>query len=200
MESDIPGKIVEINGPVIKGSGLKKAFIGEQLLVGKEKLPGEVIRASTDSALIQVYEDTQGLTIGEDLFLTGTPLSVELGPGLVGSIFDGLQRPLNLMAQKNHYIERGSTASALDTKTRWRFVPAVKNGDIVEALDIIGTVQETEAFTHRIMLPHAAGGTVTFIAEKNELVVLFENFKKTNQDAVYILLNDLIQKKTDNNK
>ena len=100
------GRITEINGPLVKGTGLASAFLGEQVSVGKIALPGEVIRASRETAVIQVYEDTAGLCAGEEIILSGHPLSVELAPGLVGSIFDGLQRSLRAMAQSSPFIEK----------------------------------------------------------------------------------------------
>lgn len=164
MKNDQTGIIIEVNGPVVKGAHCEQAFIGEQVIVGNLKLPGEVIRSSIDSTVIQAYEDTSGLTIGEPIVLTGHPLSVELGPGLVGSIFDGLQRPLASMAEDNSFIERGRSDCALSREKKWHFVPAYKNGDAVKGYDVIGTVKETEAFTHKILVPHECTGTLTFIA------------------------------------
>ncbi|HEY1405889.1 MAG TPA: V-type ATP synthase subunit A, partial [Spirochaetota bacterium] len=107
------GIITEINGPVVHGSGIADAFIGEQVFVGTEELQGEVIRSSVETAVIQVYEDTTGLVTGEKLRCTGEALSVELGPGLIGSIYDGLQRPLVDMAGSSPFIHRGESHHAL---------------------------------------------------------------------------------------
>ncbi|MGL4370266.1 MAG: V-type ATP synthase subunit A, partial [Spirochaetota bacterium] len=155
--------IIEINGPIVKGSGLADAFLGEQVSVGKMKLPGEVIRASRDAAVIQVYEDTAGLMIGEEIVLSGHALSVELGPGLAGAIFDGLQRPLRAMSQDNPFIERGRSDIPLPRGRKWHFIPSMQKGSAIHSLDIIGTVKETEAFTHRIMIPRGIEGSLSFI-------------------------------------
>jgi V/A-type H+-transporting ATPase subunit A len=161
------GTVVEINGPVVKGTGLAGAFIGEQLRVGEADLPGEVIRASRETAVIQVYEDTTGLSIGEKIIRTGEPLSVELGPGLIGSIYDGLQRPLTDMAAKDPFIRRGASSPALSRDRLWRFVPAVEQGAMIGPNSIIGTVRETEAFTHRILSPRKSG-TAKWIADEGD--------------------------------
>ena len=165
MPDSREGRVIEINGPVVKGSGLSGAAIGEQVLVGEHNLPGEVIRASEDSAVIQVYEDTAGLVTGDRITATGEPLSVELGPGLIGSIYDGLQRPLSVMAQNSPFITKGTAASPLSREKKWRFVPAVKEGDVVEEGAILGTVRETEAFTNRIMAIGAYGRVTSIAAE-----------------------------------
>jgi V/A-type H+/Na+-transporting ATPase subunit A len=170
MDNRPEGFVTEINGPVVKGSGLSDAFIGEQIHVGNAGLPGEVIRASRESAVIQVYEDTAGLSVGEKLIHTGEPLSVELGPGLIGSIFDGLQRPLQRMADSDAFIQRGHKDFPLSRDCLWHFVPCVKNGDEIPRITIIGTVRETEAFTHRIMSPYVSG-TVTEIAAEGDYSV-----------------------------
>jgi V/A-type H+/Na+-transporting ATPase subunit A len=170
METSHNGIITEINGPVVKGSGLADAFIGEQVHVGNAELPGEVIRASRETAVIQVYEDTTGLSIGEKISRTGKPLSVELGPGLIGSIFDGLQRPLVLMAGENPFIQRGSIHHPLSREKRWHFIPCVTKGEPLQANAIIGTVRETEAFTHRILSPRIPG-TVRDIANEGDYYI-----------------------------
>lgn len=164
------GIITEINGPVIKGSGLPSAFIGEQIIAGDAGLRGEVIRASIDNVVIQMYEDTAGLTTGEPITGTGEALSVELGPGLIGSIYDGLQRPLSIMAGSDPFIRRGVNPQPLSRETRWNFVPSVRKGDIIEPYSVIGTIRETDAFTHRVLSP-AIKGTVGFIAGEGEYTV-----------------------------
>jgi V/A-type H+-transporting ATPase subunit A len=165
------GTIIEINGPVVKGVGIPDAFIGEQILVGELRLPGEVIRSSRDQAVIQVYEDTAGLSIGDTLFLTGQPLSVELGPGLIGSIYDGLQRPLVRMAKDRPFIERGRSDRALDETLTWHFIPSMNEGDQTDSCAILGTVKETEAFTHRIVLPPGIKGKILFIAKEGDYTI-----------------------------
>jgi V/A-type H+-transporting ATPase subunit A len=164
------GIITEINGPVVRGSGLEYAAIGEQILVGEAALPGEVIRASRESTVIQVYEDTTGLMTGEKLVATGSPLSVELGPGLIGSIYDGLQRPLTRMADDSSFIQRGLALSPLSRTARWHFVPSLREGDDIEEYAILGTVQESAAFVHRIMGP-GVRGKVTAIAREGDYTI-----------------------------
>ena len=164
------GIITEINGPVVKGSGLSSAFIGEQVITGDAGLRGEVIRASIETVVIQMYEDTAGLTIGEPIRCTGEALSVELGPGLIGSIYDGLQRPLSIMSQSDPFIRRGVNPPPLSRESRWKFVPDVKTGDRIEPYSVVGTIRETEAFTHRVLSP-AIEGTVSFIADEGEYSV-----------------------------
>jgi V/A-type H+-transporting ATPase subunit A len=131
--------------------------------VGAESLRGEIIRLEGDEAVIQVYEDTTGLTLGESVENTEAPLSVELGPGLLASIYDGVQRPLPvLLALSGDFIGRGITAPGLDRSKKWQFVPAVKTGDVVTGGDVIGTVKEFQ-FEHRVLVPPLARGTVTEI-------------------------------------
>ncbi|MGB9732750.1 MAG: V-type ATP synthase subunit A, partial [Candidatus Micrarchaeales archaeon] len=122
--------------------------------VGEAKLIGEVIQLRGEKAVIQVYEETSGLRPGEPVATTGKPLSVELGPGLLASIYDGIQRPLDAIAAKaGDFITRGIEASALDKRKKWKFVPMKKKGDRVSEGEIIGYVQETELIKHYIMVP-----------------------------------------------
>ncbi len=134
--------------------------------VGEEGLIGEVIRLTGDSASIQVYEDTAGIRPGEKVENTGTPLSAELAPGLVTSIFDGIQRPLTIIKESSgDFIKRGVVAAAIDKKKKWKFVPSVRRGDQVEEGDIVGVVQETPIAEHRILCPVGYSGVVTDIEE-----------------------------------
>jgi V/A-type H+-transporting ATPase subunit A len=159
----ITGTIVRISGPVIIARGMKGSKMYDVVKVGSEALRGEIIRLESDEAVIQVYEDTTGLLVGEAVENTGLPLSVELGPGLLSSIYDGVQRPLPVLMEKSgDFIARGIYAPGLDRQKRWEFVPAVQKGDRVESGDIIGTVAEFH-FEHRILVPHGAAGTVTEI-------------------------------------
>ncbi len=159
----ITGTILRISGPVIIARGMKGSKMYDVVKVGDEALRGEIIRLEGEEAVIQVYEDTTGLMVGEPVVNTEQPLSVELGPGLLSSIYDGVQRPLPvLMELSGDFIARGIYAPGLDREKKWDFSPAVKKGDNVIPGDIIGTVKEFH-FEHRILVPHGAAGTVTGI-------------------------------------
>jgi V/A-type H+-transporting ATPase subunit A len=163
------GAIHGVTGPVVVAKGLPAARLYNVVEVGHACLAGEVIRLDGPNAVIQVYEDTSGLTAGEPVTDTREPLQVELGPGLLGSIFDGTQRPLTVLARVGEHawgrpmIPRGLSAPALDRERGWEFKPAVRVGDPVGAGDTLGTVQETAQFTHRILVPPGVAGTVTDI-------------------------------------
>jgi V/A-type H+/Na+-transporting ATPase subunit A len=160
----ITGTILRISGPVIIARGMKGSKMYDVVKVGDEALRGEIIRLEGEEAVIQVYEDTTGLMIGEPVVNTEQPLSVELGPGLLASIYDGVQRPLPvLMQMSGDFIARGIYAPGLNREKKWEFVPTVKAGDKVITGDIIGTVKEFH-FEHRILVPHGAAGTVSDIA------------------------------------
>jgi len=166
----ITGTILRISGPVIIARGMKGSKMYDVVKVGDEALRGEIIRLEGEEAVIQVYEDTTGLMIGEPVVNTELPLSVELGPGLLSSIYDGVQRPLPvLMQMSGDFIARGIYAPGLNREKKWEFVPTVKAGDKVVAGDIIGTVKEFH-FEHRILVPHGAAGTVTDIAAGSFMV------------------------------
>ncbi len=155
------GRIVKVAGPLVVAEGLTDAKMYDVVRVGKERLVGEVIVLDGDLASIQVYEETAGLGVGDPVEGTGEPLSVELGPGLIGSIYDGIQRPLEAIQKKwGAYIRRGVEAPALPRAAKWRFVPTVKKGDSVSEGDIIGTVQETTLVVHKIMIPPGMSGTI----------------------------------------
>jgi len=159
----IQGTISRISGPVIIARGMKGSKMYDVVKVGEEALRGEIIRLEGADAVIQVYEDTTGLTLGETVENTEKPLSVELGPGLLSSIYDGVQRPLpELLKICGDFIARGISAPGLDRQKKWEFVPSVKTGDTVTAGDILGTVKEFH-FEHRILVPHHGSGTVTDI-------------------------------------
>ncbi|MHB0976413.1 MAG: V-type ATP synthase subunit A [Candidatus Aquicultorales bacterium] len=162
----IKGTIAKITGPVVEAKGMRGSRMYDVVHVGEQGLIGEVIRLEGDLAVIQVYEDTSGLKVGEHVASTGSPMTVELGPGLLTSIFDGTQRPLPEIAkQYGDFIVRGVQVSALDRNKKWPFVAKVKKGDVVEEGDIIGTVQETSTIEHRIMVPIGKGGIVESIFE-----------------------------------
>ena len=148
------GKIVWVSGPAVKANGMADAKMYETVTVGNSKLIGEVIRLTGDVAFIQVYESTSGLKPGEPVVGTGNPLSVMLGPGIIGQIYDGVQRPLrDLSKASGSFIGKGIVTSAVDMTKKYHFVPTVKNGDDVAAGNVIGTVQETDLIEHSIMVP-----------------------------------------------
>jgi len=148
------GKIVSVAGPVVKAKGMKGAKMYDLVKVGEEELVGEIIELKEDRATIQVYEDTTGLKPGEPVINTGMPLAVELAPGLLASIYDGIQRPLpKIMERIGDFIRRGVEAEAIDRKKKWEFVPVVKEKEKVKAGDVIGVVKETPIIEHRILVP-----------------------------------------------
>jgi V/A-type H+/Na+-transporting ATPase subunit A len=147
------GAITRISGPAVIAEGLVGARMYDIVRVGKEKLIGEIIRLDGDTAFVQVYEDTSGLYIGEPVESTDAPLALELGPGMLSSIYDGIQRPLDKIREaQGDFISRGVIVSSLDRTRRWKFVPKVKKGDRVGPGDILGEVQEY-SYAHRIMVP-----------------------------------------------
>lgn len=161
------GEIIKVAGPLVVAKGMKNAKMYEVTRVGNERLMGEVIRLNDDEAAIQVYEETAGIGPGEPVELTGQTLTVELGPGLLQSIYDGIQRPLKgIEAQVGSFITRGVEVPGLDYTKKWDFKAVLKKGDKVTAGDILGEVEETTLITHKIMLPpHIATGTVEEIKE-----------------------------------
>ena len=160
------GKISKIAGPLVVATGMREANMFDVVRVSDSKLIGEIIEMHGDRASIQVYEETSGLGTGEPVESTGEPLSVELGPGLIEGIFDGIQRPLEKIRELvGNSLVRGVEVPALDRDKQWHFVPKVKPGDKVVGGDILGTVQETEIVEHRIMVKPGVVGTVKSIAE-----------------------------------
>ena len=160
------GKISKIAGPLVVATGMREANMFDVVRVSDSKLIGEIIEMHGDRASIQVYEETSGLGMGEPVESTGEPLSVELGPGLIEGIFDGIQRPLEKIRELvGNSLVRGVEVPALDREKKWHFVPKVKAGDKVVGGDILGTVQETEIVEHRIMVKPGVVGTVKSIAE-----------------------------------
>jgi len=167
----IQGKIARISGPAVIAEGMMGARMYDIVRVGDENLVGEIIRLDGDTAFVQVYEDTGGLTVGEPVASTGLPLAVELGPGMLNGIFDGIQRPLDkIQEQSGTYIERGITVNSLSRDASWAFTPAVEPGDEISAGHVIGTVPEF-SFTHRILVPPGMGGTVKTVVSEGEYTV-----------------------------
>lgn len=160
------GIITKVAGPLVIADGMRDANMFDVVRVSKQRLIGEIIEMHGDKASIQVYEETSGLGPGEIVESTGAPLSVELGPGLIGSIYDGIQRPLNeIMKVAGTNLKRGVEVPSLDHNKKWHFTPAVKVGDNVIAGDILGTVQETNAVVHKILVPNKVNGIVEKISE-----------------------------------
>ncbi|MEK6924512.1 MAG: V-type ATP synthase subunit A [Candidatus Micrarchaeota archaeon] len=154
------GVLSKISGPVIQAEGMQGSKINELVKVGELQLSGEIIALKRDRASIQVYEDTSGLKPGEKVDGTGAPLSVELGPGLLGGVFDGIQRPLDkIKAESGNFIARGISVVPLDRRKKWDFQPAVKKGDVVQQGDVLGTVKEF-SIEHRILAPKGVKGKV----------------------------------------
>ncbi|MCI5481008.1 MAG: V-type ATP synthase subunit A [Lachnospiraceae bacterium] len=159
------GKIVKISGPLVVAEGMQDADMFDVVRVGEQNLIGEIIEMRDGMASIQVYEETAGLKPGAPVYTTGAPLSVELGPGLIETMYDGIQRPLKGMVEKSGpNITRGISVPALDREKKWEFVATAAVGDEVEAGDIIGTVQETPVVEQRIMVPYRVKGKIKSIA------------------------------------
>ncbi|EGC27714.1 ATP synthase ab domain protein [Streptococcus sanguinis SK678] len=160
------GKIIKVSGPLVLASGMQEANIQDICRVGDLGLIGEIIEMRRDQASIQVYEETSGLGPGEPVITTGSPLSVELGPGLISQMFDGIQRPLERFQNitKSDFLVRGVQLPNLDREAKWDFVPGLSVGDAVESGDILGTVQETNLVEHRIMVPVGVSGRLTNIS------------------------------------
>lgn len=158
------GTIKKVAGPLVIAEGMRDANMFDVVRVSKQRLIGEIIEMHGDNASIQVYEETSGLGPGEPVESTGAPLSVELGPGLITSIYDGIQRPLDdIMKLSGNNLKRGVEVPSLKRDIKWNFVPTVKAGDRVQEGDVIGTVQETEIVLHKIMVPYGMSGTVKSI-------------------------------------
>ena len=154
-------EIIKVAGPVVVAKGLKNAKMYDVVKVSSQKLIGEIIELNRDSATIQVYEETSGIGPGEPVFSTDMPLSVELGPGLISSIYDGIQRPLDILkSTRGDFITRGAEAFAIDRKKKWDFEPISKKGDKVVSGDIIGTVQESSIVKNKIMVPYGIQGEI----------------------------------------
>jgi V/A-type H+-transporting ATPase subunit A len=172
MKERIIGTISRINGPVITAEGISNAMMMELVHAGESRLVGEVIKLRDERATIQVYVDTTGVKPGEPIYGSGLPLSVELGPGLIGNIYDGIQRPLVQIKEKSGvYIGRGVDLPGLNREKTWHFVPAMKAGEKIEPGQIIGTVVESRRIEHRILVPLDVGGVLSRIAEEGEYAV-----------------------------
>ncbi len=165
------GEITKVSGPLVVAKGMTGSKMYDVVRVSDERLVGEIVGLAGDLASIQVYEDTSGIGPGEAVYMTDEPLFVELGPGLIESIFDGIQRPLDLIKEsRGDYITRGVEVPALERKKKWHFKPVVKSGDTIGPGDIIGEVQETKLVVHKILVPPAIKGKIKQIKEGEFLV------------------------------
>ena len=177
---NIEGKIIKIAGPLVVAENIPQARMYDVVRVGKERLIGEILEIRGNKASVQVYEETGGLKPGEPVESTNQPLSVELGPGILGNIYDGIQRPLDLIkASKGDFISRGIEFPAIDREKEWDFKPRVKEGEEVTPGDILGVLQETEIIEHRILVPFGIEGKVKEIrggkVKVEDIIALIEN-------------------------
>ncbi len=186
------GIITGINGPVIKGLNMKDFKVNEMVTVGMSKLIGEVVSVEGDTATVQVYEETEGLKAGEKIYSTGAPLSVTLGPGIVGNIFDGIERPLKMIKEisKDEFIPEGIGLLSIDDKKLWDVTIIAKKGDKLKGGDTYATVQETDSVLHKLLVPFKISGTAKKVKESgkytiNDTVVVLE---KENNDTVNLTL------------
>ena len=163
------GKIIKVSGPLVVADGMADASMADVVRVGPQHLIGEILNMTGDRASIQVYEETSGLGPGTEVVTTGAPLSVELGPGLIENIYDGIQRPLEEIVRRvGANITRGIQVPPLDREKLWSFTPPAAVGDAVAGGDVLGTVPETESVLHKIMVPNGVSGTVSWLAEAGQ--------------------------------
>ena len=185
------GMITRVAGPVVSASNMRGSRMYELVRVGEEQLIGEIIELEEDVATIQVYEETAGLTPGEPVRGTGLSLFVELAPGLLGKIYDGVQRPLQRISEETgEYIRRGVAVPPLEREKRWHFVPQAKQGDRLVPGDVLGTVAETRLITHRIMVPPGSRGTLEAIVPEGEYLITDElaRLKEGSEDHPIAML------------
>src|SRR6266704_3233470 len=167
-----PGKVARVAGPVIVAEGMLGAQMYEVVRVGDQGLIGEIIKIDGENATVQVYEETAGLRPGEKVERTGKPLSVELGPGILGQIYDGIQRPLTVLFEKTGpFIKRGLAPAAIDRSKKWHFVPTADTGSNVSGGDVLGTVKETTLITQRIMVPPNQSGKIISIVPEGDYTI-----------------------------
>ena len=183
------GKILKVSGPLVVATGLTGAKMYEIVRVGEERLFGEIVEVRSGKYSIQVYEDTGGIGPGAPVFSTGVSLSVELGPGLMASIYDGIQRPLDVLkAQAGDFILRGADVPALDREKKWKFKATVSDGQEVVPGDIVGEVQETEVFSHKIMIPAGVEGKARGFADGEKTVVDPVGYVDTDNGEVAVAM------------
>ncbi len=166
------GKIIKVSGPLVVADGLADANMADVVRVGEQRLIGEILNMTGDRASIQVYEETSGLGPGAAVETTGSPLSVELGPGIIENIYDGIQRPLEeIVKRTGANLQRGVEVPALDREKKWAYTPAAKVGDRVVGGDVLGTVPETAVVLHKIMVPNGVSGTVEWAIEAGDYTI-----------------------------
>ena len=180
MNEPAMGRIIKVAGPAVVAEGLEAAKLDDIVWVGEERLWGEVIRVQRDRAFLQVFEDTTGLRVGEPVVNTAAPLSVTLGPGLLGQIYDGVQRPLEILREAHGaFLFRGVTAPALPPAQQWDFEPRVRPGDHIEAGAVLGEIEERPGRIHRVLVPPAVAGVVAEVRDgrrgANEPVVRLDS-------------------------
>jgi len=178
---EIIGKVARVVGPVVHARDIANAKMLDLVEVGEDHLVGEIVKLDGARAAIQVYEDTTGLAPGSNVYSAGLPLSAELGPGLLGTIYDGVQRPLEVirLTSDNQYIQKGIHITSLDREKKWDFTPTMKVGTKIEGGEIIGTLQETALFTHRVLVPPTVRGTVSWAAKAGSYTIEEEVLRVT---------------------
>ncbi|MBN2183086.1 MAG: V-type ATP synthase subunit A [Sedimentisphaerales bacterium] len=192
MNERIIGQVKRINGPVIEVMGITDAEMFELVWVGREHLIGELIKLDKDSAVIQVYEDTTGIAPYDPVYGAGMQLSVELGPGMVGTIYDGIQRPLETIREiSDIYIQRGISVPSLNRGKKWHFVPTVKEGDTVFGGMVLGTVRETENVLHKILVPPKDHGILESLVSEGDYtvedVIAVLRMKDSQQKTLFLM-------------
>lgn len=173
MKNDrIIGQVKRVNGPVIEVTGITDAMMYELVRVSEEKLIGEIIKLENETAVVQVYENTTGIAPGDPVYGAGIELSLELGPGMIGTIYDGIQRPLEDIRKISEiYIERGISVPSLNRDIKWHFIPTVQAGDRISGGAVIGTIQETERIEHKILVPPSDSGVIESIVSEGDYTV-----------------------------
>src|SRR5690554_2726289 len=163
MPQRIVGQVKRVNGPVITIKGVTDAMMMELVHVGEELLIGELVKLDGEEAIVQVYEEATGIAPGDNVYGTNMPLSVELGPGLIGTIYDGIQRPLERLRELGgDTIRRGISSPSINRTKKWDYTPVIKRGDTLLSGQIMGTVQETERVEHKILVPPNLQGSAPF--------------------------------------
>ncbi len=194
MIRETVGKVEYINGPVVRGSNMAFFKVNEMVTVGDRKLIGEVVALEEDSATIQVYEETEGLKVGEDIISTNAPLSLTLGPGMLGNMFDGIQRPLKKIEQMSKgFIPDGIGMISIDTDAKWEVSIVVKKGQMLTPGQIYAKVQETRSICHKLLVPPSVSGEVSWVADEGEYSVLENIVILKNKDGIEQKLS-LVQK------
>ena len=176
------GSVIRVAGPIVEAEGMSDAVMNELVEVGNEGLIGEIIRLEGEIATIQVYQNTTSLKIDEPVLGTGSPLSVELAPGLVGTVFDGIQRPLEaIRLLTGPFIKHARGVKPLSRDKKWFFVPKAEVGSKIVGGDMLGTVQETDLIEHRILVPPTVQGKLVRIVTQGEYSITEDNCNRRNR-------------------